>query len=96
MELWIDMMSPPSRLCKIFVQVNDLPVTMHLIKLGLREQRHPAYLALNPLGKVPFLKASSYDHNCSSPARDPRAPQNLLSPDNLTWPTHHASRASQC
>src|SRR5262245_6236004 len=33
-----------------------VPYTLHVINMKAREQRQPAYLAINPMGKVPAVK----------------------------------------
>jgi glutathione S-transferase len=37
-------------------RMNNLPVEVKQIALHKADQRKPDYLAMNPLGKVPFLK----------------------------------------
>ena len=54
--LYVDMMSQPSRACAYFAHLCSLPVTTRLTTLGKKEQRTPEYLAMNPLGQVPFLR----------------------------------------
>eukprot|EP00882_Tetradesmus_deserticola_P022022 GHRQ01023899.1.p1 GENE.GHRQ01023899.1~~GHRQ01023899.1.p1 ORF type:complete len:141 (+),score=57.60 GHRQ01023899.1:162-584(+) len=54
-NLYMDMMSQPSRACYILCKKHGLPVDVHMIRLDKAEHRKPAYLQINPLGKVPFL-----------------------------------------
>lgn len=53
--LYVDYMSQPSRACVIFCRMHQLPVDVRQVRLSLGEHRQPAYLKLNPLGKVPLL-----------------------------------------
>ncbi|KAF6257906.1 thioredoxin-like protein [Scenedesmus sp. NREL 46B-D3] len=53
--LYLDLMSQPSRACYILCKKHGLPVEMRMIRLDKGEHKKPAYLQINPLGKVPFL-----------------------------------------
>uniref|UniRef100_A0A383VA58 Glutathione transferase n=1 Tax=Tetradesmus obliquus TaxID=3088 RepID=A0A383VA58_TETOB len=53
--LYIDLMSQPSRACYILCKKHGLPVDVQMIRLDKGEHKKPAYLQINPLGKVPFL-----------------------------------------
>ena len=54
--MYVDLMSQPSRACVYFAHLCKLSVTTKLTTLGKKEQRTPEYLAMNPLGQVPFLR----------------------------------------
>eukprot|EP00198_Chlamydomonas_reinhardtii_P011603 XP_001700940.1 predicted protein [Chlamydomonas reinhardtii] len=59
-------MSQPSRCVVIFSRVNGLPVEVRPIFIHKGETRSPAYLALNPLGKVPLLEDTAAAASSSS------------------------------
>jgi glutathione S-transferase len=52
-ELFVDMMSQPSRACCYFAHLARLPVTRRRVNLGKKEQRATTYP--NPLKQVPCL-----------------------------------------
>ncbi|GLC38544.1 hypothetical protein PLESTB_001738000 [Pleodorina starrii] len=56
LRLYADFMSQPSRAVIIFSRINTLPVDVKPVLIHKGETRSPAYLALNPLGKVPLLE----------------------------------------
>eukprot|EP00877_Chromochloris_zofingiensis_P009446 jgi/Chrzof1/4755/Cz14g25020.t1 len=62
LQLHVDLMSQPSRACVIFCKVHDLPVKINLLRIDKLQNRSPEYLALNPLGKVPFLEDGDTIH----------------------------------
>lgn len=43
-------------------RVHDLPVKINLLRIDKLQNRSPEYLALNPLGKVPFLEDGDTIH----------------------------------
>jgi len=49
--------APNSRSTGVLVLLEELgaPYTLHLLNLKVGEQRQPAYLAINPMGKVPAI-----------------------------------------
>src|SRR5688500_17301857 len=47
--------TPNGRKVPILLHELELPYQLHLIDLGKKEQKTPAYLAINPNGKVPAL-----------------------------------------
>jgi glutathione S-transferase len=51
--------APQTRSSGIATLIEELeaPVTLHVLNMKAGEQRQPAYLALNPMGKVPAIKA---------------------------------------
>lgn len=53
--LYLDMLSQPSRAVEILCRVNGLDVERKIVRIGRGEHQTPEYLAVNPLGKVPFL-----------------------------------------
>ena len=56
-ELWVDMMSQPSRACAAFCAMNpQVGVATKLVLIHKRENRTPAYLEKNPMGTVPCLQ----------------------------------------
>ena len=56
-KLYVDLMSQPSRACVIFVAAHGLrdAVELRPVRIDRAGTRAPEYLAINPLGKVPFL-----------------------------------------
>ncbi|KAG2430815.1 hypothetical protein HXX76_009791 [Chlamydomonas incerta] len=67
-------MSQPSRCVVIFSRVNGLPVEVRPILIHKGETRSPAYLALNPLGKVPLLEDTAAAASSSSSGPGPAGP----------------------
>ncbi|KAG2445094.1 hypothetical protein HYH02_008961 [Chlamydomonas schloesseri] len=65
-KLYVDYMSQPSRCVVIFSRVNGLPVEVRPVLIHKGETRSPAYLALNPLGKVPLLEDTAAAASSSS------------------------------
>jgi glutathione S-transferase len=55
MRLYTFTITPNNRKVEAFVRHFDLPVDMHLVSFKDRETQSPAFLALNPMGKVPVL-----------------------------------------
>jgi glutathione S-transferase len=51
--------APQTRSSGIATLIEELeaPVTRHVVNMKAGEQRQPAYLAVNPMGKVPALRA---------------------------------------
>ncbi|GFR45552.1 hypothetical protein Agub_g6946 [Astrephomene gubernaculifera] len=56
LRLYVDFMSQPSRAVVIFSRCNGLPVEVRQVLIHKGETRSPAYLSINPLGKVPLLE----------------------------------------
>ncbi|KAG2491176.1 hypothetical protein HYH03_010387 [Edaphochlamys debaryana] len=55
-RLYVDLMSQPSRAVVIFAKINKLPVEVRNVFIHKGETRAPAFLAINPMGKVPALE----------------------------------------
>ncbi len=55
-ELYIDHASQPSRAVHHLALLLGLPVKLVVIFLGKGESKTPAFLAINPMGKVPALR----------------------------------------
>jgi len=54
-QLYVDMMSQPSRACVLLCRMNKLDVQEVAIKLHKKEQRAPEYREMNALAQVPCL-----------------------------------------
>lgn len=50
--------SPQTRAtgARVLLEELDVPYELHVLNMKTREQRQPAYLAINPLGKVPAVR----------------------------------------
>ena len=55
MRLYTFTVTPNNRKVEAFVRHFDLPVEVHHVSFKDKEQQSPAYLAINPMAKVPAL-----------------------------------------
>lgn len=53
--LYWNIVSPPSRAVKAFLDIAKIPYKLTTIDLFKLEHRKPAFLELNPMGTVPTL-----------------------------------------
>lgn len=57
---FVDLMSQPCRAVEILCRVNGLDVERRRTQVGKKEHKSPEYLAVNPLGTLPFMQARSF------------------------------------
>ncbi|KAK9830426.1 hypothetical protein WJX72_011719 [[Myrmecia] bisecta] len=60
MEVFVDYGSQPSRMVMLFCRVNKLPVKEHIVQISRGQNRTKEQLAVNPLGKLPYLKHGDF------------------------------------
>ena len=53
--LYLDLMSQPCRAIETLCRMNNIDVERKWVSIGKRENQQPEFLAVNPLGKLPFL-----------------------------------------
>jgi glutathione S-transferase len=61
MRLYTFTVTPNNRKVEAFVRHFDLDVDIHLVSFKDRETHSPAFLALNPMGKVPLLTDGDFN-----------------------------------
>jgi len=65
-ELYVDMVSQPSRAVYWLFLLCNIPHTLKLVKLLEREQRSDGFLKINPLGTVPAINDNGFSFNESA------------------------------
>jgi len=65
-ELYVDMISQPSRALYWLFLLNNIPHTLKVIKLMSMEHKTESFLKINPLGTVPAINDNGYCINESS------------------------------
>ncbi|KYR02303.1 hypothetical protein DLAC_01135 [Tieghemostelium lacteum] len=57
--IWGDLMSQPTRMVVWVCKYNNISYDFNVVKIGLKEQRTPEYLKINPFGMVPAIQDNS-------------------------------------